>query len=982
MADPLLVLAAVLLGGIAVVSAALAYRGRLSFRIAARNIRRARGRTVLVVLGLLIGTAIISGSLVMGATIQTINVHYSYLTWGYTDEAVFGIAPGGGNLYFPQSIASQIVAGSAGEPTIAGVTPEIVDVVQVFDHTSGIPETNLHLVGPDPNYTAALGDFTTTGGAKLANPTGGAVFLDVLAATALNASPGDQLTLYGAATVPATVQAVVLDDLRGGVLTAGISGGTVFVNLATAQQVMNASGLVNVVAVTNAGSQVDGIGLTSTVSAHLNATLATIPGTARLSVHNLLQDSVSNAEAASSGTETIFLVFGLFSIVAGAMLIVGIFTMLAEERKGETGMLRAIGLQRRDVVLAYYFEGLIYAAGSALAGTFVGVATGYGLLSLYTVFVPNSGVSTATILGSFTYTQSDLLLSYLAGFLLTLATVAIASVRVSRLNIVRAVRDSPEPPPAMRTYTSLAYLGAAGLALGALLFAATVGGTGDVSYPSLGVSLMILGAGLVAARFVRNRIAFSAVGLGLLLWNGYAPLHWAVLGTAHSGGIFILFVEGISMVGGALLLIAFNATDLVRGIERLVAGRAGATPVTRVGFAYPSRRVARTSITLAIFALVLFTVVVLATYSATVTGNLNASVAGQTGGYSFFGATARPVADLPGTIAANASLGPMFAVVVPLVLGAASLSGSHVPGSSYTERLFAAPTNTTSGGSFYETSQFPFSSTYQGMSWGSVMSELATNRSVAVVDGNYGGGGFSATGSTAHPVLSPGDVVTVSNPATGEYRNLTVIALLEEQTLGGIWLNPAAAAALGYTAVNGYLITVAPGTTTTHAAQSIKRAFYQYGLVLLVFADVLATTTTLISGEIGLLEVFIALGLAVGIAALGILALRAISERRREIGMLRAIGLTKGMVLRAFLTEYTFVSLTGTAAGGLLGLLIIYNLVHSPGSSDAGMTTLYVPWLNLAVVLLATALLATLAVIGPSLRGARLPPAQAIREMG
>ena len=979
MVDGLLLLTVVLLGGIGLISAGLALRNRLSFRIASRNIRRARSRTLLVVLGLLVGTAIISGSLVMGDTIRTINVHYSYLTWGYSDEGIYGVAPDGGFLYIPATVAAQIATTAASDPNVAGVTPEIVDTVQIFDHTTGIPQTNLYLVGANVSQSAALGVFTSVSGGTLAGPASGQVFLDALAARDINASVGDVLTIYGAVPVTATLQAIVLDDVRGGILTAGFAGGTVFTDLVTAQRVMNASGQVNMIAVTNVGSQVAGMELSPTVSAQLNTTLAEIPGTSALSVHMLLYDGVHQAEAASESTQTIFLVFGLFSIVAGAMLIVGIFSMLAEERKGEMGMLRAIGLTRRDIVLSYYFEGLIYSAGSALAGTIVGVGTGYLLLSLYTTFVPNSGVGSDVILGSFTVGESSLLASYLAGFLLTLGTVAIASVRVSRLNIVRAVRDTPEPPPPLRTYTYLAYLGVAGLAVGLLLFAATFQGTSDVSTPFLGVTLALLGAGLVGSRLLPNRIIFSAVGIAFLLWAGYAPLHRWVLGNQHSGGIFVLFSQGITMVTGALLVICFNAPAIVHGLERLIAGRSGATPVTRVGLSYPSRRVARTSITLAIFALVLFTIVVLSTYSATLTGNLTDSVAAQSGGYSFFAASARPIPDLPGQIAANATLNPMFATIVPMVLGAAAVTVPGSGASTYHERLFAAPSNAQPASSFYATSQFPFAATYLGLTWSEVMSELASNQTVAVLDGSYGGGGFLAAG---HPIVGVGATIEVGNPATGASRNLTVIAVLKEQTLGGIWMNPTAAGALGFVSVQGYLVTVHSGVSTTVAAQKIKGAFYQYGLVLVVFADVLAATTTLISGEIGLLEVFIGLGLAVGIAALGILALRAVTERRREIGMLRAVGLTRAMILRAFLVEYMFVTLTGAIVGGALGLLIIYNLVNAPNAADSGVVSLYVPWLNLAIVMAVTTILATLAVIGPSFRGSRLPPAQAIREVG
>jgi putative ABC transport system permease protein len=876
-------------------------------------------------------------------------------------------------------VATAVATASSSDPDIAGVTPMIVGIAQAFDNTTRVPQTHLNLIGSNTSQSAALGDFTTLSGSKVSGPPPGGVFLDALAAQDLNASTGDSITLFGVVPFLTTVSAVVQDDVRGGFLTAGVSGGSIFVDLPTAQHLENATGQVNFIAVTNTGSQVAGMGLSSTVATHLTATLARTPGASGLAVHTLLQDAVTQAQSASAGLTTIFLVFGLFSIVAGAMLIVGIFTMIAEERKGEMGMLRAIGLTRRVIVLSYFFEGFIYSVGSALAGTFVGVLSGFILLYEYVQLVPSPGVSTSVLVASFTYSGTSLVTAYLVGFLLTLGTVAIASVRVSRLNIVRAIRDVPEPPPAIRTYTYLAYLGVVALAGGLYLLATTYQGTSDVSYPILGGGLAILGAGLIASRFVKNRVAFSVVGVGLLIWCGLEALQNLVLGTSHTGGIFVVFVEGIMMVGGALMVVAFNGPSLANALERVGTGRHGSTPVTRIGLSYPSRRGGRTAVTLAIFALVLFTIVLLATYSATLTGNLNNSLTEQSGGYTFFGESAQPIPDLPGRVVANSSLASLYTNVVPIVAGQAYLTVRGFGSNPFTDGVYAAPTNASPTSSFYATNQYPFLSTYQGLSASAVMTRLSTDGSVAVVDGNYASGGNSFTSFGPHPILSPGDTVRVANPATGIARNLTVLGVLQQSIVTGIWINPVTASSLGFNATRGFLMTLHSGVSHTLAEQRTKSAFYPYGLVLVDFASVLATTTSIISGDIGLLEVFIALGLAVGIAALGILALRAVTERRHEIGMLRSIGLTRPMILRAFLLEYAFVTVVGAAIGGLLALLLVYNLVLSSSASSIGVTTLYIPWVNLVLVVLITGFLATLAVISPALRAARMPPAEALR---
>ncbi|MCI4351074.1 MAG: ABC transporter permease [Thermoplasmata archaeon] len=980
MIDPIVVFLLVVLLLVGVISLVLALRNRLPFRIAMRNVRRGRARTVLLLLGLLVGTTIISGSLTVSDTVTQLSVHYTYLGDGLVDEGISGPSASGGNAYVPYAVYGQLAAASAGDSSIAGITPMIQDITQAYDRTTGIPQTSLNLIGANGNQSGALGSFVTTSGANLAGPAPGKVLLDQLAASAMNATAGDTLLLFGPTTLSTTVQAVVQENLRGAYLTAGVSGGDVFLDLATAQTLENQSGRINFIGVTNTGSQVAGVALSDTVSGHLNASLAKIPGATNLAVHETLKDDVSSAVTSSASTATIFLVLGLFSIVAGAMLIVGIFVMLAEERKGEMGMLRAIGLRRGQLVLTYYFEGLAYSLGSALAGTALGVAVGYLMTLAFSTLIASGGLTANAVLQSFNVTTTSLVEAYVLGFLLTLVTVVFASRRASRLNIVRAIRDIPEPRPPIRLYTTLAYLGIVLLVLGALLFAATFRGTTDVSSPILGGALIIVGVGLIGSRFLKNRIVFTGIGIALLVWAGVEPLHTLVLGSAHAGGIFIVFVDGILMVFGALLLYIFNSDTLVRALSRLASGRKGVGPVVRVGLSYPARQATRTSINLTIFALVVFTMVAIASFGATVSANLTSVTQSESGGYSFFGFSPAPIPDLPGQIANNSTLAPAFSAVVPLVTGAIEVNVSGSTPNPFTDALYSAPVNVPASTSFYATSQFPFAQTLHGMSAAQVLTSLATNNSSAIVDQNYAPapGGFNGP-SRPHPTLALGQTIAIARPGAPSGAHVTVIAVMKQSIINGVWVNPRVAAALGYSNASAYLLTVHAGVSTTIASQHMKSAFFRFGLVLFDIGALLALSINTEEGFIGLLEVFVGLGLAVGIAAMGILALRAVVERRREIGMLRASGFTQGMVLKAFLLEYSFVTLLGLAIGTGLGLLITYDLSISPSAAASGVATFSIPWWNIATILVVAYALAMAAIAGPSIRASRTPPAEAVR---
>jgi putative ABC transport system permease protein len=981
MVDPTVAGGLLLLALVALVSAGFALRHRLAFRIALRNVRRGRARTVLLILGLLVGTTIISGSLIVGSTVQALDVHYTYLGAGYVHESISATAPSGGLAPYPYPVYSALANASQGQVDIAGITPMIIGTTQVYDRTSGIPETNLNLIASDANQSANLGSFVSPSGTTLPGPSGTQVYFDLQTAQALNASVGDTVVLYGPHPLLTTLTAIVQDNLRGAFITAGLTPGNVFVDLSTAQSLENLSGKINYIAVTNTGGQSGGIAATASVSAFLNTTLRTIPGATGLSVQQVLQDSIAAAELSGMSIQTIFLVLGLFSIVAGAMLIVGIFVMLAEERKGEMGMLRAVGMRRRELVFVYYFEGLVYAAGSALAGTFLGVLVGYGLTYTFSLLFASGALTSTAILQSFTVTPDDLLLSYVAGFLLTLVTVAIASSRVSRLNIIQAIRDLPSPPPPVRLYTFFGYVGVAMAVVGLLILVPNARGTTDLSLPILGGGLVIVGLGLVASRFVKNRIAFSSVGAALLVWAGADPVHRALLGTAHTGGIFIVFVEGILMVAGALLLYVFNSATIIGGILRLAGQETKGAPVARVGLSYPARRPARTAINLTIFALVTFTMVAIACFGATVQANLNNTIQSETGGYSFFGYSTQSIPGLPGTIANNSTLSSQFGVAVPLIAGAVEVNVSGSSPNPYLDSLYSAPVNQSASSSFYATSQFPFLSTWNGWSGATVLSALATNRSVAIVDQSYAPPTSSVSGgpSAPHPSLTVGAVIGLQPPGSAQSARVRVIGILSQSVIPGVWVNPSTAASLGYTNTTAFLLTVRAGVSTTVAAQDAKRAFFPEGLVLFEISQILESSIASTEGIIGLLEIFVGLGLGVGIAAMGILALRAVVERRREIGMLRSMGFTQRDVLTAFVIEYSFITLLGLGIGTALGIWIVYDLSISPSAAASGVSFFAVPVANLVLILVAAYSLAMLAIAVPSIRASRTPPADAVR---
>ncbi|MFE4519979.1 ABC transporter permease [Kitasatospora sp. NPDC056783] len=115
------------------------------------------------------------------------------------------------------------------------------------------------------------------------------------------------------------------------------------------------------------------------------------------------------------------------------------------------------------------------------------------------------------------------------------------------------------------------------------------------------------------------------------------------------------------------------------------------------------------------------------------------------------------------------------------------------------------------------------------------------------------------------------------------------------------------------------------------------------------------------------------LGMAVLIAILGVVNTLAMSvfERKREIGMLRAIGLDRGGIKRMVRLESVVISLFGAGIGLLLGCFIAWAVNGTLKSTLAGLTTV-VPFGQLALFLVLAGVVGLVAAIWPARRASKL----------
>ena len=123
------------------------------------------------------------------------------------------------------------------------------------------------------------------------------------------------------------------------------------------------------------------------------------------------------------------------------------------------------------------------------------------------------------------------------------------------------------------------------------------------------------------------------------------------------------------------------------------------------------------------------------------------------------------------------------------------------------------------------------------------------------------------------------------------------------------------------------------------------------------------------------------LGLALVIAVLGIVNTLALSviERKREIGMLRAIGMARSQIRRTIYVESVLIAIFGAVLGVILGSVVGIAVVRT--FKDLGITTAVLPYELIGITLVGAAVVGVLAALWPAVRAARTNPLEAISDV-
>ena len=749
-------------------------------------------------------------------------------------------------------------------------------------------------------------------------------------------------------------------------------------SLQGAQDLLGRPGSANQVLVSNAGNETSGVVHTDAVEAAIDGAVAPLG----LDAQPTKRDGLDAADATGNVFVQLFTTFGSFSMAAGILLIFLIFVMLAAERRPEMGMARAVGTQRRHLVQTFLYEGAAYDLMAAAVGAVLGIAISWVMVRSVASAFTDGGLDL-----SYSVSARSLLIAYAIGVLLTLAVVTASAWRVSRLNIVSAIRDLPEAAETGHRWTRWVGV-AAGVMLGAAM--AVSGATSQVYLPwMLGVSIVVMSLvpivkltgrserlAYTAGRRVPARVVDAAAEhlrrdlrralQGLLdldrLRTGHRRrrhlarhlqrrrparrgvlAHLAVPHAPARGqdGRRLSAEEPVPHRGDdghvhARRLHARHRIHHPDGVRQLLRQRRPLWRWLRHPCLHRPRRRRR-----------------------------------------------RPPVGAPGgawlPTSSPPALNPSCRSRPVRTAPAAGSSGIR-SGASTTPSSTAPPTSS---------QPWPAATTAPQEVWAA----MADTPGLAVVDAfvaprrdqwgfalppDFQLSGFYIEDGEFAPVP-----VIVRDPLTDTTLKLTVIGVLSDNTpmeMAGITVSQAVLTPFGERAApTVHHLAVGDGADPAAVAGDVEAALLSRGVEAETYADILEDQVGANMLFIRLVQGFMALGLVVGVAALGVISARAVVERRQQLGMLRAIGFQPEMIRRALLAETSIVAFTAIAAGTILGLVLSYNVIADSSNQLGSNVTFAVPWLNLALIFAAVIAAALATTLLSAHRATRIYPAEALR---
>jgi putative ABC transport system permease protein len=579
---------------------------------------------------------------------------------------------------------------------------------------------------------------------------------------------------------------------------------------------------------------------------------------------------------------TLLLVFAVAALLVGAFMIFNTFSITVAQRTRENGLLRALGATRRQVLSSVLLEAVTVGLLASAVGLGVGVAVAAGLkalLAALSIDIPAGGI---------VFAARTVIIALLVGTGVTVAAALSPARKAGKVPPIAAMQDAAVTSTGYGSRQRV-FVGLGVLALGAVaLF------TGLLAHPQRPV--LFVGAGAV--------LVFFGV---------------AILGRTVS--------LPISRVLGAPL-------PSLRG----VAGTIARQNATR----NPKRTAAAASALMICVGMVSFITIfasstkaaVNTVYSRAFTGDfIINSGAGGTGGVD------------PG-LARRVSQLPQVAQASGLRVGMAKIEGG-------VQQILAVDPKTAFG--IFDVQPLQGNENDLGRDAIAVYKTVATDHHLKI-----------------------GDHIPVLFADTGT-RPMRVALIYGSSEPAGNYLLGISAYQANFTNQYDQLVFVkkAPGVSTAAALAAVKTVTKDYpGITVQNQAQFEAQATQFINQLLNLIYVLLLLTVIIALLGIGNTLALSTYERIREIGLFRAVGMTRRQLRSVIRLESVVIALQGTALGLLIGVLFGWAIVHALNLFGTGVVS--IPYRTLAAVVILAAIGGVVTAIRPARRAAKLNILRAI----
>jgi putative ABC transport system permease protein len=926
----------------------IAFRRPLFARIAIREATRRPWQSTVVVAGLMIGSGAILVSQVMQNSADDSLTAGAFQSWGRVDLTVG--APDNG--YFDPTVAQTLVRHSA-----AGIQAGVEVVASVADLERGSNKAFVRVIGFDPATQGSFGRFRLVDGEQTAgeNLTSGQVFIGQSLALATGAKVGDHLRV----SIGQPDGEAKTGDVAVAAVLAPVGPGSYGLRPAVFAPVVTIAGLIGTSQVNIIRIAAPGTGQAELDAGHrlvpiLVGALRPLPEASQLQVREAKADDITAArrqQDPGNATSGITNVLSGVVLLAGLVLVVNLMATLVEERRPRLAVLRALGLSRLGLIAALCTEGALYSLVAAVLGIVPGLLVSWALVALTLRGTGGVGAGAGIAFGrdlpvQLSVRPTSLALAISAGAVLTLAAVVVAAVLRSGMTIAAAIRDLPEPVSFARGSLSrrVFQLGLVVASLVALFNPA----------PAVpGVPLRMLGGvGLIALASVamRGRIPERArlTGLGLAL-TAWAFISLAIAfsaSTSQSAGIVLFVAIPVTALGLSLAVVSnLPLLETVASVAGDASGRLRAT--LRLALAYLIRRPLRASLTVGTLAMLLSVIVLYNVFIAKFANQMRESDARAPYDISVFMPAQLSMVLPP---AQQAQVATSLSIPTRSYLGSVQVSSpAGTPALWHQERL-----------SLYELTPELVRNPPMGSGMTNRLRQFRNDASAWNSVQNDPGWVFWTRFNTDVRLTFAGPGGLVTRSVAGDFGDPILDGIIGSSQA----LAPFGNLPLGTTV----LVKAKPGVDPHALATQIRQALLPEGAEVTTIPDLL--TQRLVAFELfaSVPVLFMRMGIVIGILSLAILALRAVVQRRRSIGVLRALGYRRGEVVAGVVTEAALTTTCGVVVGVVTGIVAAYlylnwTVTATPFGIDVG---------GLAATL-------GFATVGPALAAARTPPAQALR---